>query len=547
MHLLEHPMTNPISLTLESVSYQLPDGRLLFSGLDAQFDHRHTGLVGRNGIGKSVLARIIAGELAPSSGRCIRPGTVHYLPQRIAPGPGQTVAELAGVRHIVDALARIERGSTDAADFERVGERWDIHQQLQQQLALNQLPDLDADTPAARLSGGEAMRVALSGAWLAQADLLVLDEPTNHLDSINRAVLREKLQQWRGGLIVVSHDRELLEAMERIVELSTLGLHSYGGGYSFYAAASAREREQALDRLEQHKTERKREERRLQAQREQQEHRQARGNRQAANANQAKILIGRQKERSEVSGGRLAARQDAARAELNTRVREAAAQVDAEQPIVLYKPEHARAIPHQIAELEQVVLPFVTGNTATIDLTLHGAQRIGVVGPNGSGKSTLLKILAGLVAPGAGHSRIFVEAAYLDQQLATLAADKSLLAQMQAVNRSWGESVLRTRLAQLGLTADRILLPSGLLSGGERLKGALACALYADEPARLLLLDEPGNHLDLAATQALEAMLRQYEGALVIVSHDPVLLANIEPTELLAATAEGWRLQPWPR
>lgn len=536
-------MTNPVSLTLESVSYQLPDGSNLFTGLDGQFDDRHTGLVGRNGIGKSVLARIMTGELAPASGRCVRTGIVHYLPQRIAPHPGQTVAELAGVRHIVDALARIERGSTDTLDFERVGERWDIRQQLQQQLALSQLPDIDADTPVAQLSGGEAMRVALSGAWLARADLLILDEPTNHLDSANRATLRERLQQWHGGLIAISHDRELLETMDRIVELSALGLRSYGGGYSFYAAARAQERESAHDRLEHYKTERKREERRLQEQREQQERRQARGNRQAASANQAKILLGRQKERSEVSSGKSNARQDAARTELSTRVREAADQVEALLPIVLYKPESSRTIPHQVAELEQVVLPFVRGNTATIDLSLRGAQRIGVVGPNGTGKSTLLKILAGLVAPAAGRCDVFVKAAYLDQQLATLDADRSILEQLQAVNRTWGESLLRTRLAQLGLGADRILLPNALLSGGERLKGALACVLYADEPARLLLLDEPGNHLDIAAMQALEAMLCQYEGALVVVSHDLVLLANIALTHHLEATIGGWHLQ----
>jgi ATPase subunit of ABC transporter with duplicated ATPase domains len=166
-----------------------------------------------------------------------------------------------------------------------------------------------------------------------------------------------------------------------------------------------------------------------------------------------------------------------------------------------------------------------------------------VSGPNGTGKSTLLKLLAGLMEPVAGCCNVFVKAAYLDQQLATLDADRSILEQLQAVNRSWGASLLRTRLAQLGLNADRILVPSALLSGGERLKGALACVLYADEPARLLLLDEPGNHLDIAAMQALEAMLRQYEGALVVVSHDPVLLANIELTHCLEATGDGWRLQ----
>lgn len=537
-------MTSPAFLTLQGVGFQLPDGRVLFSDLTETFDTRRTGLVGRNGVGKSLLARILTGEWAPTSGRCLRNGRVHYLAQQVTPQPGQTVAGLAGLQPVIDALQRIEAGGTAQADFDAVGERWDLRERLEEELAAAGLAQLRHDTPATQLSGGEATRVALAGAFLSDAQMLVLDEPSNHLDRDNRRALLAQLRRWSGGLLVVSHDRELLETMERIVELSAQGLRSHGGGYSFYAQARAQERAQAREQLEQRKTERRREERTLAQQRERLEHRLSRGAKQAATANQAPILLGRQKERSEASSGRLRAQQDEAREALSQRVREAAAQLEEELPVVLFAPEAAQA-PSRVAELEDVVLPHVRGAQRRISLTLMRGQRVGLLGPNGCGKSTLLKLLAGELLPLAGCCKVQVEAAYLDQHFSGLDAGSSILAQMLAENATLEEGSLRTRLALLGLDAERVLLPSGQLSGGERLKAALARVLYADRPARLLLLDEPSNHLDLPSVQALEAMLRQYPGTLVVVSHDEAFLRQLGLTQRLEAVAEGWRLAPW--
>ncbi len=218
-------------VTLESVSYHLPGGSCLFSDLDLHLDQRRTGLVGRNGVGKSILAQLIAGDISPSRGRCIRNGAVHYLAQQISPDPEQTVACLAGVQPILAALERIEQGSSEQADFDCVGDRWAIRQQLHDQLGHNNLSHLTPSTPVSSLSGGEAMRVALMGALMSEADLLILDEPTNHLDRQHRMTLYEQLERWPNGLLVISHDRDLLERMERILELSSLGLTGYGGGY----------------------------------------------------------------------------------------------------------------------------------------------------------------------------------------------------------------------------------------------------------------------------------------------------------------------------
>ncbi|OWV30811.1 ABC-F family ATP-binding cassette domain-containing protein [Halomonas campaniensis] len=531
-------------LTLKGVSYVLSDGRTLFTDLHEQFDARPTGLVGRNGIGKTVLAQILAGLLQPTAGDCQRPSSVHYLAQQVAHPKGASVADLAGIQLTLDALARIEAGSTAIEDFEAVDERWDLPQRFRHELECNGLGYLEATTPASTLSGGETMRVALMGAMLSNADFLILDEPSNHLDRPNRQALIEQLQRWPRGLIVISHDRQLLEAMERIVELTPSGLHSYGGNYTFYAEAKAHEQRNAIDQLNRHKLERQRQERAMRKQRERQEKRQARGNRQGKEANQAKVILDGQKERSENSIGSLRQKQAASRDQLNQRVREAAKQVESEAHITLHGIPVNQVAKRCLAELERVELPFVMGATRHISLLLRGQQRIGVVGPNGCGKSTLLRVLAGQIEPLSGTCKVTPEKAYLDQRLENLEPEKTVLEQLQLANHSTTEGELRMLLAQLGLDAQKITTPSGLLSGGERLKGALACILYADSPPQLLLLDEPNNHLDLPSAQALETLLRSYQGALVVVSHDDAFLENLALTDRLMATEQGWHLEP---
>ncbi len=536
-------MTNPF-LTLEGVSYVLPDGRPLFSSLDAHFDLQPTALVGRNGVGKSVLTRLLAGQLSPSAGRCLRSGRVHLLHQRSTPKPGETVAQLAGAAPVLDALARIAGGSVAAADFEQVGDGWDTAARLAAALERQGLGGLAPEHPVAALSGGEAMQVALAGAWLSQADFLILDEPSNHLDRGARARLCEQLQGWPRGLLVVSHGRALLDTMARIVELSPRGLRSYGGGHALYARQRAHVQAQAETRLAQRKHERRRGEQALRVQQERRERRQARGDREGREANQAPILLGGARQRSQASAGRQAQLHDALRTRLDARVSEAAAEVAPQVEVVLRLPP-AVSQGHRLARLDGVVLPFAAAGGQALDLQLDGRPRIGVVGPNGSGKSTLLQVLAGRLPPLAGHCRVQGPVAWLDQHHGGLDPARSAFAQLQDADPGADPAGLRTRLAQLGLDAARAELPSAALSGGERLKAALACVLYASRPASLLLLDEPGNHLDLESLQALETMLRAYAGALLVVSHDDALLERLALSHRLDTGAARWRLAPW--
>lgn len=451
-------------LSLDNASYILPNGRTLFENLSVTFDDRHTGLVGRNGVGKSILASILAEQLTLSSGRFTVTTKVHYLSQQVDLLHSGSVAQLAGVHAELTALDRIESGSYSDADFETLNERWNIRQLLQSELKSCGLGNLLPSTPVPQLSGGEAMQVALIAATLSEAGLLILDEPTNHLDRMHRQMLTEKLRHWTKGLLVISHDRSLLETMDRIVELTPQGLNNYGGPYSFYAQRKYEEQGNALAQYEKIKLERKRE---LAASREQHERiqrRSAEGKKQGKRANQANILLGRQKEKSEASKGKFLQKLQAKHSELDTRLHEAEKTLAKEADIALYELTALLPSAKRIVDFDQVVLPYLAGAKQAITLSLYGRQRIGLTGPNGAGKSTLLKLLAGKLSALAGECCVYVNAAYLDQQLTSLLGDQSVLQQILAANPKTDEGAMRTKLNQLGLDSQKILMPCGQLS-----------------------------------------------------------------------------------
>ncbi|MGK5027781.1 ABC-F family ATP-binding cassette domain-containing protein [Janthinobacterium sp. RB2R34] len=530
----------PALLQLDRLSYVLPDGTPLFHQLQFSFTPHRIGLVGANGVGKSVLARLLAAQATPGSGAVRCDGSVHHVPQELSPEHFPTVAALAGVDMLLAALARIASGSIDEEDYALVGERWDAGARLQQALDEIGLGQLLPDTPTASLSGGERQRIALAGAWLSQADWLILDEPSNHLDATRRASLVRQIACWPRGLLLLSHDRGLLAQVDEIVELSTRGLRSYGGNYAFYVQQRALEQAGFASALQAEKAAEKRQQHEAHKQAERQQRHVARGERDGRHANQSKLLMGARKESSQDSQGKLRLRAQAAQAERQQRVRVASERCAPDAERLLLAPSGSVPNGKLMLELRELVLPH--GSAQPINLLLAGPCRLAVTGDNGSGKSTLLRVIAGLLAPRSGEVLCHGRLAWLDQHAGMLDGALSAVQRLQARNPGMPEGELRTRLALLGISGARATMASSLLSGGECMKVALAAELYAEAPPQLLLLDEPDNHLDLASLQALERMLAQYQGALLVVSHDHAFLQQLgldQPGLHLAAKAEN--------
>ncbi|MFL9996040.1 ABC-F family ATP-binding cassette domain-containing protein [Paraburkholderia sediminicola] len=533
-------------VSLHQVSFHFNDGATLFDSLNLTFDTTTTAVVGRNGAGKSVFARLIAGELTPSAGKIERFGSVAYVKQNTIGPQGETIAQTAGLDDTLDALARLAAGTAQPDDLDVVGDRWDLATRFQIALQQAHLPELLAHESADTLSGGQRARVALVGAFLSGADLLVLDEPTNHLDRDGRAWLREQLHEWRGGLIVVSHDRQLLREVERIVELTPHGPRVYGGNYEVFHAQRQAEQQAAQSALEHARTERAREHRRLAREHDTIQRRSAGTRHYADIANVSRMERAKIKGRAMEAMGHVRKSQQTVKTDLNDKVGEAAARVMPESAVLLSLPGAELPARRKVFTLDETRLPWLKANdpAATVTWAVEGPVRIAVTGPNGCGKSTLLRVLAGDVSPHGGTHLTHVPCAYLDQRLDLLDPERSIVEQLGLLDTPLAEGELRSRLALLQLDAQCATQPSRNLSGGERLKAALACALCRGTPAQLLLLDEPTNHLDLESVLAFEDALTDFPGAIVAVSHDAGFLEALRPTHTMQWTIEGWRFEP---
>lgn len=521
-------------LQLDDLSFELPDGRVLFDHLSHTFCTGATGIVGANGCGKSLLGRLLAGEQRPTRGNVRREGRVYAVAQILEPELYPSVAALAGVEHILAALERIARGSLDDDDHSLAVDQWDCAARLETHLQQIGLGHLSADARTDNLSGGERQQVALLGAWLSKADWLVLDEPSNHLDIDRQHQLAQQIARWPNGLVLISHDRGLLEQVDEIVELSVVGLRTYGGNYSQYAAAREQEQQSLQSVLQGARAQAKREQRERVVQMERQQRRNARGDRQAREGSQTKLITNAQKERSENSQGKSRVNQQVAREQQRQRIADVQARCAPDIERVMVSPQSAVPNGKLVVQLNDVILLF--GNAAPINLTLTGPMRLAIVGPNGSGKSTLLQVIAGHLSVREGEVIRNCPVGWLDQHAGLQYPERTAVQWLYESNPELPEAEARTRLAQLGIDADRAVLQGCQLSGGERLKIALAAQLYAQQPPQLLLLDEPDNHLDLPSKIALENMLDQYQGALIVVSHDEAFLSQLRLDSHLTLT-----------
>ncbi|BEM25284.1 ABC transporter ATP-binding protein [Serratia marcescens] len=528
---------------LHQLTCQFADGETLFGPLDLAFDRQRCGLVGRNGVGKTQLLRLIAGRDRPGNGHVESHAALAYVAQQPEIAADTTLAQLLGYGEVFAALARLEQGQPLADDIDRLEGRWDLNDRLQNAFVTAGLPAFDPLRSASSLSGGERMRAALCGALLGEADFLLLDEPTNHLDSVGRAWLYQQLDQWRGGLLIASHDRQLLARMERIVELTPGALRSYGGNYDDYRRQRDTEQQAARADLEHAREERRRTRARQQKEHDMSQRRSAQTLRVVDTLNIASFERVAYKSAAKESLGTLRKQHQDQRDGLDAAVREAYQRVEEEQPVLLALPGSEVSANKQVLVLEQLQLPFVSA--PPLDLRIDGPMRVALTGPNGCGKSTLLKTVLGQLTALSGHCHCPLSTAYLDQTLSQLDPNLSVMEHLGLQDSPLAEGALRTRLAQLQLGADRIALPLGSLSGGERLKAALACALWRRQPAQLLLLDEPTNHLDLASSLAIETALADFPGAMLVVSHDEDFLQALRPTHRLQRQMDGWRLQAW--
>lgn len=516
------------SITLSDLAWSTPDGRSLFSDLGLTFGPVRTGLIGRNGVGKTTLLKLISGELRSRSGRVTVNGRSAVLQQSVQVASGETVADLFDVTDALAVLRRAEHG--EATDDELADADWMLESRVA--IALGRLGlDVSPETPLNTLSGGQRTRAGLAALVFAEPDFLLLDEPTNNLDRDGRDAVIDLLGGWRSGAIVVSHDRELLDTMDAIVELTTLGATRYGGNWTTYRELKAQELATAQRNLADAEKKTADAARTAQETVERQARRNGAGRRKGLKGGTPRILLGLMKDRAEdTTGGnaRLAERQREQASEAAAAARE---KIEVLQPLTVTLPPTHLPGGKTVLRIEGATVGYEPDRPIVRDLSfeLTGPERVAVTGPNGSGKTTLLSLVTGRLDPWAGAVDVMTAFALLDQQVSVLDPATSIRDNFRRLNPQADEHSCRSALAKFMFRADAALQTVSTLSGGQLLRAGLACVLGVAPPP-LLILDEPTNHLDVDSIEAVEAGLRAYDGALLVVSHDETFLEAIGVT-----------------
>ncbi|WP_423922433.1 ABC-F family ATP-binding cassette domain-containing protein [Frigoribacterium sp. 2-23] len=525
--------------------------RTLFDDLDLTVAPGDVvGVVGVNGAGKSTLLRLLAGVDEPQAGTVtLSPGDafVGYLPQEHERRDGETIATYIGRRTgCTEATREMDKAAAalgdpdpapradglDPADvYSTALDRWlasgaaDLDERLPVVLA-DLGAALDPDALMTSLSGGQAARVGLAALLLSRFDLVLLDEPTNDLDLDGLERLERFVAGQRGGVVLVSHDREFLaRSVTRVLELDLAQSSNrvFGGGYDAYLEERETARRQAREAYDEF-------------------------------ADKKADLVGRARVQREWSSQGV--RNAMKKSPDNDKIRRKAAAESSEK-----QAQKVRQMESRIARLDEVDEPrkewqleFTIGSAprssavvatlseavyrqgdgddafvlGPVSLQVDGGDRIGITGPNGAGKSTLLRALLGRQEPTTGSASLgrSVEIGEIDQARALLAGATPLADAFEALVPEWPQAEVRTLLAKFGLKADHVTRPVDELSPGERTRASLA--LLQARGVNVLVLDEPTNHLDLAAIEQLEHALESYEGTLLLVTHDRRMLDAVQ-------------------
>ena len=512
-------------IRLESLSKSYPDGEL-FSNVNIFLKRgMRAGLVGPNGSGKTTLLRIMLGKETPDSGGVQKDKaiTIGYLAQDIVAGSDQSILEevlaaypevreiegkMLTLSHAIAAdpenLALVNKLGEAQNRFEALG-GWTLEEKAKKILGGLGFSDDKFIEPMDVFSGGWRMRVALASILLQEPDILFLDEPTNHLDLEATIWLESFLAEWKGGMVMISHDREFLDrSINHILEIDLKKVTLYHGNYSTY-------KEDKALRMEQH---------------------------QNAYRNQQKQIKDTERFIERFRYKNTKATQVQSRVKMLEKMEKIEAPTEDNRSVNMILPQPSRP-PLNVASCDNVTKHYGDIEVFNdMELVIERGQKIGLVGHNGAGKSTLLKMLAGVESVTSGAVRIGrnVDRAYYAQhQLETLDPNDTVFESIQKVSPGWSETEMRTYLGSFMFTGDEIEKYIKVLSGGEKARVAMARMLV--EPSHLLLLDEPTNHLDMVTRNVVEAALKQFTGSIVCISHDRHFLNNI--TNLTIEVGDG--------
>ncbi|MBD1424241.1 ribosomal protection-like ABC-F family protein [Sphingobacterium arenae] len=524
-------------LSLQNISYTHPNKDILFNHINLTVNNQDkVAIIGNNGIGKTTLLKIIAKELLPSSGQLDVESDPYYIPQIFGQYNHLTIAQALRIADKLHALKEILEGSIREENFNLLNDDWTIEDRCDETLDYWQLKGLDLSQKMGTLSGGQKTKVFLAAIFIHKPQLILLDEPSNHLDTSSRQLLYDFMESTKSTLLLVSHDRKLLNLSGTIGELGQHGIRIYGGNYDFYEEQKQIEHHALNQSIQNNEKALRKAEGRERETLERQQKLDTRGKRKQEKSGVARIMMNTLRNNAENSTSKLksvhAEKIDGMTQELQD-LRTALPDLDKMKFGIDHSQLHKGKILFVATNIN-----FAYNTTRlwreNLSFQIVSGERIALKGQNGSGKTTLIKLISGDLEPqtGAVH-RAKNKSVYIDQDYSLLDNKQKVYEQAQQFNNSrWQEHEIKTRLNRFLFARDDWDKPCSVLSGGERMRLMLCCLTIDRKSPDILILDEPTNNLDMQNVEMLTEAINEYRGTVIVVSHDEAFLEriNIERT-----------------
>lgn len=520
-------------LTIHNLSYIHPDKELLFSNINATVAaDEKIALIGNNGSGKSTLLKIITGILEPAGGVIRADTEVYYVPQIFGQYNHLTIAEAVGVDRKLKAFYEILNGSVSEKNYDVLNDDWEIEERCAQALKYWKLSESDLAQPMETLSGGQKTKVLLAGILIHTPQLVLLDEPSNHLDFFGRGLLYDFIQSTKSTLLIVSHDRKLLNLLNRTYELSKHGIKVYGGNYDFYTEQKKIEGSaldhniQAKERALKKAKEKERETI------ERQQKLDTRGRAKQEKSGVARIMMNTLRNSAEKSTAKLKGVHTEKISDIKQELQELRASVSDIDQMKFGFDNSKLHNGKNLFVAEGINFRYENKDYLWdnhLDLKIVSGERIVIKGANGSGKTTLINLILGNLTPSVGTVVIASEiSSYIDQDYSLIKGEFSVYEQAQEYNTNGLlEHEVKIRLNRFLFDQEQWTKPCHILSGGERMRLALCCLSIGYQSPDIIILDEPTNNLDIQNIEILTHAINGYQGTLLVVSHDEIFLNEI--------------------
>jgi len=520
-------------LNLQGASYIHANGDLLFSDLNLTINkYEKIALIGHNGTGKSTLLKILAGKLMPTAGSVKTESTPYYVPQLFGQFNEFTVAQALRIEDKLKALNEILKGEVTDENMVMLNDDWTIEERCAEALSYWRLDDLDLNQKMESLSGGQKTSVFLAGIAIHRPDIVLLDEPTNHLDLEGRNRLYDYIRSTRATLVVVSHDRTLLNQIEKVCELNQRGITLYGGNYDFYAAQKKIESEALNNDLKaREKALRKAKEVEKESL-ERQQKLDARGKKKQEKAGLPTISMNTLKNNAEKSTAKLKSVHAEKLGHISSELSQLrSALPDADKMKIGFN----QATLHKgksIVEAKEINFAFRDQFLwkEPISFQVFSGERYVIRGRNGSGKTTLIKLILGQLQPSMGSLKLAgISSMYIDQDYSLI--DNQLTVYEQAQHYNSGalqEHEVKIRLNRFLFGKTDCDKPCSALSGGEKMRLILCSLTISNQSPDLIILDEPTNNLDIQNIEILTSAINEYQGTLLVISHDEYFLNQVQ-------------------